>query len=284
MQLTPEQIKRLTPEGRKEFLRASQERVMLIARQREEEAEAKREIYLPEWYGNRRGTPNAFIRSALFSAIQGKDRVFLDNATLFSQEGYSINFTGKQLNQEDLTVWETLVHLARLSKLGNTCFFTAYEILAMMNLSDGKENYKSLQGSIDRLTGCLVKVFNQRNVYGGSLIDGFEIDEVTKKFEITLNRKLIKLFEGENWTAIDWQQRLQLRSKSLAQALHAYYSSHRDPYPVKLSTIQALTGSKNKQAASFKRQCRMALDELVEIGFLKNYEIKKDLISVERIF
>jgi len=34
-------------------------------------------IQLPLWPDNRRGTPNSFIRSALFSAIQGKDRAYL---------------------------------------------------------------------------------------------------------------------------------------------------------------------------------------------------------------
>ncbi len=38
-------------------------------------------------------------------------------------EGY---LTGEQLNQEDLSVWETLVHLARTHPLGNVCQFTAY--------------------------------------------------------------------------------------------------------------------------------------------------------------
>lgn len=79
------------------------ERIMEKARQRE----ATQPLQLPLWPEPKRGTPNSFIRSALFAAIQSKDRVFLKEATLASQKGIAVKFTGEQLNQEDLSVWET---------------------------------------------------------------------------------------------------------------------------------------------------------------------------------
>ncbi|NMQ30028.1 hypothetical protein E4Q23_21080, partial [Candidatus Accumulibacter phosphatis] len=101
-----------------------------IARQRES-AEI---IQLPLWPEPKRGTPNSFIRSALFSAIQSKDRQFIDGKTLDSQAGITIKYTGQQLNQEDLTLWETLVHLAKGHPLGNVCSFTAHGLLKAMCL------------------------------------------------------------------------------------------------------------------------------------------------------
>jgi TrfA protein len=154
----------------------------------------------------------------------------------------------------------------------------------MMELSKGSNNYQSLDDSIRRLTACLVEVRdqNKRLRYGGSLIDWFEVREDVEKYRIKLNRRLIVLFDDHGWTGIEWNQRLQLRGKSLALALHAYYSSHQTPFPVKLCTLQELTGSRNKQIAGFKCKCRLALDELVEVGFLENYQIDKNLVSVER--
>lgn len=275
-----------TPEQQERF-RLSKERVLKLAREREEEERRIKEeenVNLPYWQNERRGTPNEFIRSALFSAIQGKDRIFLDKAVLFSQNGISIQFTGKQLNQEDLTVWQTLVHLARHSPVETECIFTGSSILNMMELSKGSNNYQSLDDSIRRLTACLVEVRDQskRLRYGGSLIDWFEVREEIEKYKIKLNRRLIVLFDDHGWTGIEWNQRLQLRGKSLALALHAYYSSHQTPFPVKLSTLQELTGSRVKQSADFKRRCRSALDELVGVDFLETYQIDKDLVSVER--
>lgn len=79
-----------------------------ISRQRE----TAQVIQLPLWHEGKRGTPNSFMRSALFAAIQGKDRVYLESAVLFSQKDITVKFTGKQLNQEDMTVWLALVDLA----------------------------------------------------------------------------------------------------------------------------------------------------------------------------
>jgi hypothetical protein len=95
------------------------------------EIEAKRDaakvVQLPLWAEQKRGTPNSFLRSALFSAIQSKDRVYLEGATLpTSQQGITVKFTGRQLNQEDLTLWEILVHLARQHPLGYQCSFSAH--------------------------------------------------------------------------------------------------------------------------------------------------------------
>jgi TrfA protein len=285
MRLTPEQIRQLTPEGRKEFLRASQERVMALARQREEEAlkiEEEKNVNLPYWQNERRGTPNAFLRSAMFSVIQGKDRIFLDELVLFSQGDYSISFTGKQLSQEDLTVWQTLVHLARFHSTGTRCIFKGSEILKSIILSDGKENYRLLEESIKRLTIAVIEVKCKKYSYYGHLIHSYTVENATRIYDISLSKDAIKLFSGDDWTGVEWEQRLCLRGKHLAQALHAYYSSHQDPYPVKLSTLQDLTGSKNKQPADFKRKCQAALDELVKINLLENYQIDKNLVTVKR--
>jgi hypothetical protein len=65
------------------------------------ERESAEIIQLPLWHEGKSGSPNAFLRSALFATIQGKDRVYLENMTLFSQQGYTVKFTGKLLNQEE---------------------------------------------------------------------------------------------------------------------------------------------------------------------------------------
>jgi TrfA protein len=247
------------------------------------ERESAQVIQLPLWHEGQRGTPNSFIRSALFAAIQSKDRVYVNDQVLCSQDGITVKYLGMQLNQEDLTVWETLVHLARQHPLGNQCSFTAHGILKALELPTGGKNHAILHKTIKRLNACSVEITYEGKTYFGSLIDGGIKDEVTSHYTIELNRKLIRLFGDSHWTAIDWQQRLQLRRKPLAQALHAYFSSHREPHPIKLGTLQELTGSRNTQAAGFKRHCRAALDALVKVSFLESYKIEGDKVSVVRV-
>ena len=253
-------------------------RMKEVVRQRE----ATQAIQLPLWPEPKRGTPNSFIRSALFAAIQSKDRIFLKEATLASQKGIAVKFTGEQLNQEDLTVWETLAHLARQHPLGHTCEFTAHGLLNSLGMHTGLSQHKQLHSTIIRLTACAVQITHEGKTYFGPLVKSGLKDELTSHYRIELNRELIRLFGDNQWTALDWQQRQQLRGKHLAQALHAFYSSHRQPFPVKLDTLRSYVGSKNQQKAGFKVKLRAALDELVQIGFLNGYEIASDTVAVER--
>lgn len=254
------------------------ERIMDTSRQRE----ASQLIQLPLWPEPKRGTPNSFIRSALFAAIQSKDRVFLKEATLASQKGIAVKFTGEQLNQEDLSVWEALAHLARQHPLGQTFEFTAHGLLKSLGMHTGLSQHKQLHSTIIRLTACAVQITHESKTYFGPLVKSGLKDELTSHYRIELNRELIRLFGDNQWTALDWKQRQQLRGKHLSQALHAFYSSHRQPFPVKIDTLRAYVGSKNQQKAGFKVKLRAALEELVQIGFLNTYEISGDIVSALR--
>ena len=258
-------------------LRERCDKMQAIAREREEAAV----IHFPSWPEEKRGTPNSFLRSALFAAVQSKDRVYMKESVLFSQQGISIKYTGEQLNQEDLDVWEAISHLARQHPLGNECSFTAYSILKALNLPVGGHQHERLHSAIIRLTACAVEIRHEGRAYFGSLIESGVKDEVTSHYTISINKRLNELFGNNGWTAIDWQQRLLLRRKPLAQALHAYFSSHERPYPVKLSTLQEITGSQNKQPSDFKRKVKAALEALIKINFLSSYVIEADLVTVE---
>jgi hypothetical protein len=252
------------------------------ARKKEEERLATGVIYLPTWRENRHGSPNSFLRSALFAAIQSKDRADLKKAELFSQQGISVTYTGQQLNQEDLTVWLALVDLMKKDPLGTECKFTSHEILKYMDLGTGGREYERLNDAIVRMIACAVVIKTGTRTYMGSLIDGCDIDEHTKVYRLNLNRHLVKLFGENDWTAINWEQRKQLRHKPLCLKLHDYYSSHEMPLPVSIEFLLNITGSTNSQKASFKRQVKTALEELVKINFLKGYSIEGDMVNVER--
>ena len=246
------------------------------------ERESREVVQLPLWPEPKRGAPNSFIRSALFAAIQSKDRQFLKEAVLASQDGIKVKFTGEQLNQADLDVWETIVHLAREQPLGTFCSFTAHGLLKTMGMATGNSQHKLLHSTILRLTACAVEVTHEGRTYFGPLIKSGAKDELTKHYGVELNKGIIRLFGENQWTALDWKQRQALRNHPLAQALHAFYSSHKAPFPVKIATLQAYTGSRNKQAASFKRQLRLALQELVDVGFLEGFDMAGALVKVQR--
>ena len=251
-------------------------------RKKEEERLETGVIYLPTWREDRRGSPNSFLRSALFAAIQSKDRLDLKKAEIFSQEGITVTYTGEQLNQEDMTVWLALVDLMKKDPLGTECKFTAHEILKHMGLEIGGSGYERLNDAIVRMIACAVVIETSTQTYMGSVIHGCVIDKRTKLYKLNLNRHLIKLFGDNDWTAINWEQRKLLRNKPLCLKLHDYYSSHKQPLPVSLEFLSSITGSVNKQKADFKRKIKIALEELVKIGFLRSYSIEGDIVKIER--
>lgn len=241
-------------------------------------------LQLPSWADSKRGAPNSFLRSALFAAIQSKDRskVFVTKKIIFSQKNLRICYTGQQLNQEDMTVWLTLVDLCQPNQQGFTCMATAYAILKRMGLADGGKQRQVLQETLLRLTGGVVEVKAERKLYGSSLVDSFEIDEATGQFKVLLNKNMVWLFGEHDWTALDWQQRQKLRGKPLALKLHEYYSSHAQPHPVSVDFLRGIAGGTNPHKGSFKRQLGPALTALVAVNFLSSWQIEGDLITVTR--
>jgi hypothetical protein len=242
------------------------------------ERSLSKEIHLPSWPDNKRGTPNTFLRSALFSAIQSKNRTDMKDVVLASQSNIVIRYSGEQLNQEDLSLWETLVHLAKDSPLENICEFSCYEILKSMSLGSGALDYARLDDGIRRLSKAHIDINN--GLYFGTMIFQGSKDGVNGRYKLQLNKLLINLYQQSTW--VDWDERLLLRKKPLAQFLHGYFSSHKKPYPVTVAKLMQLSGSKTKRIAKFKENLKAALDELVKIGFLVNYGIEGDLISVAR--
>ena len=122
-------------------------------------------IQLPLWPEAKRGAPNAVLRGALFAAIQGKGRIALDRELLAAQDGITIRYTGWQLTQSDLDVWEQTLHLARTQALGTKCYFTARGFLKALARQASGQNLEWLKSSLARLAGAVVEISDGRRTY-----------------------------------------------------------------------------------------------------------------------
>ena len=236
-------------------------------------------IRLPTWSEPSRGVPNSALRGALFAAIQGKNRRALKREVLAVQNGMTIRFTGWQLDQSDLDVWEQALHLAREHPLGNICEFTAYGFLKALGRSTGKRDHEWLKDVFARLTGCSVEITHDGKTYFGPLIERGGRDEATGHYVLQLNPSLATLYSA-GWTACVWEERQRLRGKPLALWLHSFYASHADPYPLKVETLMQLSGSRTKRTRDFKRELSKALDVMKELGAITKFKVDGDLVSV----
>jgi len=67
----------------------------------------------------------------------------------------------------------------------------------------------------------------------------------------------------------------------LAKWLHGFYNSHRDPYPLHFEMLLEVSGSSAAQKSKAKQMVKDALEELIEVGFLKEMKIDaKGMVTV----
>lgn len=270
-------------------------RVRQQAREREQAEQAQSEaapspggnvVRLPLWPEATRGVPNVALRSALFGAIKKGARAYLERAEIHAQDGITIRYTGARLDQGDLDVWETVLHLARHQALGDECRVTAYQLLKLLGKTDSGKNRDTLDRRLSRMKATGVDVKLDRSSYEGSLIDEVHRAEGSREYVIRLNPKLRVLFEAEEFTQLDWTVRQALDGKPLAQWLHGFYASHARPYPVKVETLHRLCGSEAKRLTDFKIDLRRNLDAVTEAGNTFgqpfSYVIAGDLVHVKK--
>lgn len=251
-------------------------------RDKAENMPAGQVVQLPLWPEPVRGAPNAILRSALFAAIQGKGRRFVKGELLAALQGVQIRFTGEQLDQSDLDVWEQAIHFARHHPLGNVCYFSTHGFLKALGRCTGKKDHNWLHKVFLRLTACAVEITQNGKTYFGSLIEEGARDEATGRYRLRLNPNLVSLYGPGMWTAAEWQQRQILRRKPLSLWLHGFLASHTEPYPLKIETIMQLSGSRNTAKRSFLQKLKVALNDLVNVGSVTDFEIKRDLVSIQK--
>jgi TrfA protein len=239
---------------------------------------------LPLWPEVSPGAPNAVLRSALFPAIQSKDRRMLDNELIASIKGQEIRFTGKQLNQEDLEVWLEVLDIAKNHPLGNLCHSSAHGLLKALDRATGNHDHQQLDASLTRLVACGVKVIiGRRFEYTGGLLHDVFKDDATRQYRIQANPRLAAFF-AQGWTRLDRPTRRKLRGKPMALWLQAHYATHKDPLPYSVELLRQLSGSRTKDLFKFRQNLREALTALQATGAIASWEIDSDdLVRVYKV-
>lgn len=241
---------------------------------------------LPIWPEAVRAVPNAFLRSALFGVLKdGEDRL-VDGVQVASINGLKVTFTGKQLNQKDLDLYEALLHANRSMHLGNDLRLTTNHLLSLQGLSKSGQNADAMVSRIEKLRSGTLKVETPEYTYIGGVVDSALRDEETKEWRVRLNPELAKLFGEKAYTQLDFEERRALRSLSLAQWVHGFYESHAKPHPIKVSTIRDLCGSKTKDPHKFASLLRRALTKVQSVmekkGKTFDWSIEDGLLTVNR--
>ncbi|HGJ5862865.1 plasmid replication initiator TrfA, partial [Arsenophonus nasoniae] len=182
-----------------------------------------------------------------------------------SFNGYTVKYTGEQLDQSDLDVWLECLSRYKQTPLGYTIRFSSYEFLKAIKRNTGKSQYDWLHDTLNRMQSSGIHLSDGKYTYIGSLINEVYRDEETGENCLVLNPKIIACFGDSSWTGIIRDLRLQLKGKPLTKWLYGFYSSHAKPLAIKVETLKELYGSKRCELYKFRYDLKKALIELSSV-------------------
>jgi len=223
-----------------------------------------------------RGAPNALLRSAFFAGIHSKKRKELgtllkpdqpkQGVTIAAQEGIRISYAGDQLNQYDADVFFEALHRARHYPLETECIFTGYNFLKAIRRQDGPREYEDLNNSLRRLREGTVelewKINGCHYIFTGSLISSYVREKNSKLYKVSFAKEIRDLFAPACWTQLEWEERMTLKGKPLAQWLHSFFCTHAGPFPLSTAYLHDKTGSARTVLKYFRRDLKEALATL----------------------
>jgi hypothetical protein len=158
-------------------------------------AERKKLLRLPVIPQETRPAVNVICNSALFAAVQGKDRQLLNDAHLDTQDGVEIIFSGEQFNQDDHDVLMQLVYLASHHELGEPITVSAHSLLKALGRGTSGKEHDQLKAEIKRLVKGTIQLKTKRFDYIGHLIDDAQQDKETKFWMYRANTTLQKFYD-----------------------------------------------------------------------------------------
>ena len=202
-----------------------------------------------------------------------------------AQDGQSIKYAGTQLNQYDADVFFEVLHRSRRHPLGDEATFSGANFLNSIGRSRNNLNYDDPDNSLRRLKRGTVDVSwninGHRYVFTGSLIDSYTRELDSKIYRISLSSQIKQPFAPASWSVIEWNKRMVLKGKPLAQWLHSYFTMPARPYPVSVVFLKDKTGSPTKLLKHFRVELRNALDTTQSIiGW--TFEIEDDPVTIAR--
>lgn len=242
-------------------------------------------LQLPYWPDHLRGVPWVALRTALFAPVRRGARRAMQREVLEAIADWKITYTGFQLDQADLDVYEHVLHLARKTPLGSVVEFRTRQMLKDLNRASGKSQREWLLKSLDRLQACAIEFRLGDVTYTGSLIqEQGRVDDpkgTGGRHFVRLNPKLISLYE-HGYNSINWEARMALGSNQLAKWLHNFVVTLKKPYTYKIDKLAALSNSNYERARDFRNAVddAAALLRPLGINLILQWDVRRGNVTM----
>lgn len=246
---------------------------------------------LPYTPQGKRILANDLIRSSLFTASNHNlPRDFLKDKSVYCYGNTEILYRGEELRQDDSDVFMLLIyglsHFEKVITEDCSIEFMPYTFIKQLGWPQRPHYKDKLKDCLSRLNATALSITNTQIKEGLSVSlvrkFSFQDDEgdQLKYWKVWLEKEISQIFKKNCYSKISWDQRVQLGP--LAKWLHAFYSSHAEPYALNVDTLYSLCGSKAKSIKHFKSDLKRNLSDLVQIGFLKDFYFVGNKVQVLR--
>lgn len=237
--------------------------------------------------GDKSSAPNDVLRGSLFAPIRRGRRKALASHMVSSNGKVSMFYSGVQLDQADLDVMLGLTRVLNdATATGNVehitsegriewsrVRFTQYSFLKSIHRKTGKLNYKTLQESLQRLTGELRLADEHGSIAGGILGKRF-IREEDGMMVVDINHDYIKLFQNDQFALIEMDIRHKLKG-DFARWLYGFVLTHTGTSYRKAETLMELSGMSMARIRDFiSKQATPAFQQLVDLSVIEGFTKK----------
>lgn len=241
-------------------------------------------VYLPEIRPTSYAMCADILCSALFGTAKGTARTIVDGVTFHDRayiqttfkttNGAFIEFRGKELRQDDLTVLLQLISLRAGMATSCEIEFSPYAFLTKMGWSNNNISLGHLRECLMRLRQAIVII--ERGGNKGE-VSGFLSEfswEGRIHWSVQVDHRMVALL-GTAPTYLIISKRKQL-SEGLQTWMYGYIRANLCGWAVPLELIHAASGSQAKNMVEFARSVREVLKKLTGIGVVTDASTVKN--------
>lgn len=240
------------------------------------------------WPNHMRAIPNDYARSALFTVRNKRQpRAALQGHAIYHvNEGVNITYTGIELRaDDDELVWQQVMEYAKRTPVGEPISFTFYELCQDLGWSHNGRYYDKAEECLTRLQAGAMQFTSPRigRLESVSLIRRFRVldrGKRTSRCQVEIEVEMVMLFAGDHYSKFIWDKYKKL--SPTARRMFDYFSTHKEPFPLKLETFRLMCGSDSTREKKWKEQTGRAADELQESGLVEKIWVEKNLIHCIR--
>jgi hypothetical protein len=174
---------------------------------------------------------------------------------------------------------------AKRTPIGEPITFTFYELCQDLGWSINGRYYTKAEECLSRLQATAMGFTSDRvgHLESVSLLHRFRVldrGKKTSRCQVLIDEEIVVLFAGDHYTKFIWEKYRKL--SPTARRMFDYFSSHREPYPLKLETFRLMCGSDSTRVKKWREQVGEACEELRGSGLVEHAWVNDDLVHCKR--